>query len=72
MMVSFCAGFFPGDVLDEILDLIESVSGGFPTFSFLPMRQSSSFLALLELFYLAHGLRKLTRGTQSDVNRLQT
>ena len=34
-MVSFCAVFFfPRDVLDEILDLIESVSGIFlPTFS---------------------------------------
>ena len=31
MMVSFCAVFFPRDVLDEILDLIESVSEGFPT-----------------------------------------
>ena len=26
--------FFPRDVLDEILDLIESVSGGFPTYSY--------------------------------------
>ena len=26
--------FFPRDVLDEILDLIESVSEGFPTYSF--------------------------------------
>ena len=26
--------FFPRDALDEILDLIESVSGGFPTYSF--------------------------------------
>ena len=26
--------FFPGDVLDEILYLIESVSEGFPTFLF--------------------------------------
>ena len=31
MMVSFCAVLLPRDVLDEILDLIESVSGGFPT-----------------------------------------
>ena len=28
MMVSFSAVLFPRDVLDEILDLIESVSGG--------------------------------------------
>ena len=27
--------FFPRDVLDEIGDLIESVSDGFPTFSFM-------------------------------------
>ena len=33
MMVSFCVVvFLPRDVLDEILDLIESVSGG-PTYS---------------------------------------
>ena len=25
---------FPRDVLDEVLDLIESVSGSFPTYSF--------------------------------------
>ena len=35
MMVSFCAVlFFSRDVLDEIFDLIESVSGGFPIYSF--------------------------------------
>ena len=34
MMVSFCAVLFPLDVLDEILDLIESVSEGFPTYSY--------------------------------------
>ena len=33
MMVSLCAGFFPRDVLDEIWDLIESASEGFPTYS---------------------------------------
>ena len=34
MMVSFCAVLFPQDVLDEILNLTESVSEGFPTYSF--------------------------------------
>ena len=29
LMASFCAAFFPIDVLDEIWDLIESVSEGF-------------------------------------------
>ena len=33
MMVSLVLSFFPRDVLDEILDLIESVSEGFPTYS---------------------------------------
>ena len=31
--VFFVLSFFPRDVLDEILDVIESVSGGFPTYS---------------------------------------
>ena len=35
MMVSFCAVFFPRDVLDEILNLIESVSEGFPSYFYL-------------------------------------
>ena len=35
MMVSFCAVFFLRGVLDEILNLIESVSEGFPSYSFI-------------------------------------
>ena len=34
LMVSFVLSFFPLDVLDEIRDLIESVSEGFLTVSF--------------------------------------
>ena len=34
MMVSFCAVLFPQEVLDGILDLIESISEGFPTYSY--------------------------------------
>ena len=33
MMVSFVLSFFPRDVLDEILNLIESVSEDFPSYS---------------------------------------
>ena len=33
MMVSFVLSFFPRDVLDEILNLIESVSENFPSYS---------------------------------------
>ena len=32
LMVSFVLSFFPRDVLDEIWDLIESVSEGFPAY----------------------------------------
>ena len=32
--VFLCCPFSPRDVLDEIWDLIESVSGGFPSYSF--------------------------------------
>ena len=32
--VFLCCPFFPRDVLDEILNLIEAVSEGFPTYSF--------------------------------------
>ena len=44
MMVSVCAVlFYPRDVLDEILNLIESVSEGFPSYSYtivcLPVRE---------------------------------
>ena len=38
MMVSFCAVLFPTRCLDEILNLIESVSEGFPSYSFIPER----------------------------------
>ena len=33
MMVSFMLFFLPQDVLDEVLDFIESVSEGFSTYS---------------------------------------
>ena len=36
MMVSFVLSFFPRDVLDEILNLIESVSEDFPSYSYSP------------------------------------
>ena len=45
MMVSFVLSFFPRDVLDEILNLIESVSEDFPSYFnnpnwFWPFRKS--------------------------------
>ena len=42
MMVSFCAVLFPRGVLYEILNLIESVSEGFPSyFSMAPSTLNS-------------------------------
>ena len=35
MVMFFVLSFFPRGVLDEILNLIESVSEGFPSYSFL-------------------------------------
>ena len=48
MMVSFCAVLFPRDVLDEILNLIESVSEGFPSYSFIWEKVKIISLKLLQ------------------------
>ena len=40
MMVSFVLFFFPRGVLGEILNLIESVSGGFPSYFYRKERTS--------------------------------
>ena len=41
MMVSFVLSFFPRDVLDEILNLIESVSEEFPSYSWTSSTRNS-------------------------------
>ena len=38
MVMSFMLSFFPRGVLDEILNLIESVSEDFPSFSFIYLK----------------------------------
>ena len=43
MMVSFVLSFFPRDVLDEILNLIESVSEDFPSYSYMYLFQMDLF-----------------------------
>ena len=42
-MLSLMASFFPRDVLDEIWDLIESVSEGVPTLSSMRAEQPIRF-----------------------------
>ena len=51
MMVSFVLSFFPRDVLDEILNLIESVSEDFPSYSFIDLLEAriSDVIALTSL-----------------------
>ena len=49
MMVSFVLSFFPRDVLDEILNLIESVSEGFPSYSLILGGLNSDILLYLAL-----------------------
>ena len=48
MMVSFVLSFFPRDVLDEILNLIESVSEDFPSYSFKGSGSHSIGMFLLD------------------------
>ena len=51
LVVSLMASFFPLDVLDEIWDLIESVSEGFLTYSFRKREQDSSLTQTLKTFH---------------------
>ena len=46
-MASFVLSFFPLDVLDEIWDLIESVSEGFLTYSFTHILTRPKFISSL-------------------------
>ena len=51
LIASFALSFSPRDVLDEIWDLIVSVSEGFPTYSFLKLLHMLSFGMLLYCKY---------------------
>ena len=50
MMVSFVLSFFPRDVLDEILNLIESVSEDFPSYSFMLSLSEDNQSDVIEAF----------------------
>ena len=50
LMVSFVLSFFPLDVLDEIWDLIESVSEGFLTYSCYNFFSSGYVRASVQIF----------------------
>ena len=51
MMVSFVLSFFPRGVLDEILNLIESVSGGLPTY--FNMFSNQLFAKLKDVLFIS-------------------
>ena len=48
-MASYMLSFFPRDVLDEIWDLIASVSECFPTYSFIAYVPKTPFLFVTKL-----------------------
>ena len=58
MMVSFVLSFFPRDVLDEILNLIESVSEDFPSYT---------FISILRVVHAGFTLRRLSRSNSKTV-----
>ena len=65
LMTCFVLSFFPLDVLDEIWDLVESVSEGFLTYSWYIALLILLFV--LSLFYLfIYLLKSKTKGTDQD------
>ena len=61
MMVSFVLSFFPRDVLDEILNLIESVSEDFSSYFCSKMRIVLINLGLLKIVYQRKGLKRINQ-----------
>ena len=60
-MVSFVLSFFPRDVLDEILNLIESVSEDFPSYSYASDVFSYSCHDVFYAFSLMQSIEHLTQ-----------
>ena len=56
MMVSFVLSFFPRDVLDEILNLIESVSEDFPSYSWVHYEPENIAFCCKKIFFLIQRL----------------
>ena len=52
LMASFVLSFFPLDVLDEIWDLIESVSEGFLTYSFKTLHETRNITILIKRVHI--------------------
>ena len=70
MMVSFVLSFFPRDVLDEILNLIESVSEDFPSYSCHSCTRHSvltCFINLSSIIKIFLMVTELYSGNQNEV-----
>ena len=65
MVMSFVLSFFPRGVLDEILNLIEAISGVFPSYSCHRVCESLTFL--LDNIYFRFG-SKLYKQIPVDTN----
>ena len=61
LMASFVLSFFPLDVLDEIWDLIVSVSEGFRYLLLIMLIQERISLATLDGFLASTGLKKVKK-----------
>ena len=59
MMVSFVLSFFPRDVLDEILNLIESVSEDFPSYSWYKTSKINNYFLFTRFFAFIFCYEKL-------------
>ena len=69
MMVSFVLSFFPRDVLDEILNLIESVSEDFPSYFFIKKHiQKQEFILIgVTVSYFTFFLDRLRSASSSSM-----
>ena len=67
MMVSFVLSFFPRDVLDEILNLIESVSEDFPSYSY---EQKSEIEKSVINNHIFHNATRFAVSLNEDQERL--
>ena len=69
MMVSFVLSFFPRDVLDEILNLIESVSEDFPSYSYEQTSEKEKSVINNHIF---HDATRFAVSVNEDQERLPT
>ena len=70
-MASFVLSFSPLDVLDGIWDLIESVSGGFLTYSFVSNQLAQSLKLIISRSVQFYGTPNLNKSYQRHVDDVE-